>query len=516
MAKKPKQRAIRTQLRAASKIQEAALQAKADALMEDPTPLVPVCHGHRSHFWWVQRGVGKVWESRGNLRKLGFRSRWGPPIARAFAATLLAAGGREDQIIMLQVKTPIGTFPIASRGKAKRDHLLGVQYFDDRQLRLFLVRDLARTKGLAFYSMPDGGIACGGKHAKPPEAFVAAEAQALGLLKDPEGWGCAHAIHADERLALHWKPAGVRLRKCAACAREGNTLHTLVQHIAANKVLEGFEVTVRLAPMPEKGASPVPLPAEVPLDPSALERYKKGELDDAGLLRAQRQARVAHLRTLPGPLYVNAGVSYGKDAEAFIASLQPKALEETALRAAFEDHDKPVVVEAGTPAKVLAELWQARGLAMLEAISGSAEVARSIHEAHDVAGKGVGPALQQAQARGQRAAAEAGLPAYQGLPPAALLADQVARAHRAHGRRAALDALEQGAERAPKGVVHALELALDAGAGKGWKYSPTEVDLAQTLLPKAKALLAAGPSDYDAALRALAAAAGVSEALRRA
>lgn len=516
MAKKPKPRAMRTQLRAASKVQERELQAKAAALTEDPGRIVPACHGHRTHFARAQRGVARVWAIKDHEAKLSFWTRWGHPIARAFAATLLVARGDAEQIIMLQMKTPLGTVPIAVRGKAKREHLVGIQYFDDRKLRLFLVSDLVKKKGLAFYSMPEGGIACGGSQARPPPEFVRAEAEALGLMKDPEGWACAHAIHASEKLTLHWKAAGAKLRKCAACAREGNTLHTIVQHIAARGVLEAFEVQVDLEPLPQKGQAPAELPAKVPLDPSALERYKKGEIDDAGLLQAQRAARLAGLRTLPGPLYANGGVVYGRDVEAFLDSLGPKPLERAALAAVLAGHDKPVVVEGGTPAKVLAELWKERGLAALEAVAGSAEVAKAIYDAHDVASKGVGPALQQAQARGLRHATDAALPTYRDLPPAPRLADAVARAHRAHGKAAALAALERNEDPRLKGLVHAFELALGAGQGKEWKYGPTEQDLARTLEPKAAALLAVPPSEYDAALRALARAAGVSEELRRA
>lgn len=515
MAKKPKQRGLRTQLRAASKVQERGLQEKAQRLTEDPSHLIPTCVGHRSHFTGAQRAVARVWAKRDSDWWLGFWSRWGNPIARAFAATLMVARASEDQIIMLQVKTPIGTYPVAMRGKAKRDHVVGVQYFDDRKARLFLVRDLVKKSGLAFYSMPEGGIACGGKRARPPEEFVRAECQSLGLGTDPEGWACPHAIHAEERLTLHWKAAGVKLRKCAACAREGNTLHTIVQHIAAKGVLDQFEVRVDLAPLPEKGSMPAKPPSEVPLDKAALERYRKGEIEDGGLLQAQRAARLAHLRTQPGPLFVNNGVTFGRDAEAFIASLQPKPLEQTALTAALAAWDKPVVMEGGTPAKVLSELWKDRGLAALEAVAGSAEVAQQVYDGHDVAAKGVGPALQQAQSRGLRAATESVLPTYAKLPPAARLADKVARAHRAHGRAAALAVLDAEDGASLKGLVHAFELALDAGQGKEWKYSGTEQGLAATLHPDAAALLRAEPAEYHAALQALARAAGVSEELPR-
>lgn len=514
MPKKP--RMMRTQLRAASKLQERELQAKAERLAERPGLALPRCHGHRSHFRALERAVAKVREARLEPGKLAKLTRRGPPLARAFAATFLLGRGGDEQLIMLQVKTPLGKVPVASRGKAKAHHLVGVQYFDDRQLRLMLVGDLVKRKRLAFYSMPEGGIACGGRAATPPPEFVESEARSLGLAKDPQGWGCAHAMQADERLTLHWKAAGVSLRKCASCLGDTNTLHTIVQHVAARRVLEGFDVRVELAPLPSEGGQPAELPAEAPLDPAALERYRKGELNDAGLLQAQRAARLAHLRTLPGPLFVNNGVSYGRDLAAFVASLGPTPLEAAALRGGLEGWTKPLVVERGSPSKVLGELWPERGQAALEAVAGSAEVAREIFRAHDAGAKGVGPALQQAQARGLRRATDEALPAYKHLPPAPRLADAVARAHRAHGRAAAVAVLDAIDDPRLKGLVHAFELALGAGKGREWKYAPLDIDLARQLQPHAAALLRASPEAYHDALQGLARALGVTEDLRRA
>jgi hypothetical protein len=506
---------MRTSLRSASKVQERGLQALADRLAGEPALALPVCVGHASHFKRAQKAVMKAWEARDDPAKLAKLARGGPPLGRAYAATLLM-GQTDEQVIMLQVNTPFGKVPVASRGKAKAIHLVGMQHLDDRKLRLMMVIDLVTRKRLAFYSMPGGSLICGGKSAAPPAEFVQAEVQGLGLIKDPEGWGCAHAIHAPERLTLRWAPAGTSLRKCGACAREGNMLHTIVQHMAAPRVLEGFEVQVELAPLPAQGSQAVELPTSPPLDPAALERYRKGELDDAGLIAAQKATRLAQLRTLPGPLYVNNGVSFGADLDAFLTSLGPTPLEATALRGALQGHTKAVVQERGSPSKVLTELWPERGRPALEAVASSAAIAEQIFAAHDVGAKGVGPALQQAQARGLREQTDSSLPSYRDLPPAARLADKVARAHRAHGRGAAIAALEQSDDARVKAVVHAFELALGAGQGKEWKYSPTEQDLAHTLQGHAAALLAAEPARYHEHLAALARAAGVSEELRRA
>lgn len=511
-----KQRRMRTSLRAASKVQERSLQALAEKLAEEPSLVLPECRGHGSHFKRAQKAIARAWEARNDEKKLEKLTRRGHPFGRAYAATLFVGRAREEQVIMLQVPTPWGKVPIASRGKAKAAHLVAMQNFDDRKMRLLLVLDLAKRKRLNFYSLAKGGIVCAGKRGPPPPEFLEGEAESLGLMKDPEGWACPHAIHAPERVTVRWTLAHAAFRRCGACAKEGNMLHTILEHVAAREMLAGFDVQVDLAPLPTAGAMPAEKPPATPLDPAALERYKKGELDDAGLLVAQRAARLAHLRTLPGKRFVNNGTDYGRDVEAFVASLGASPLEALALGAALAEGDKPIVQERGSAVKVLAELWQERGVAALEAVAGSRDIAEALHREHDVAAKGVGLALQQAQQRGKRSATDAALPSYRDLPAPAKLADTVARAHRAHGRAAALAALEQSQDARLKGLVHALELALGAGQGKEWKYSPIELGLAEQLRPHAATLLAASPEKYHDALRSLARAAGVSEELRKA
>ncbi|MCA1813167.1 MAG: hypothetical protein LC624_04355, partial [Halobacteriales archaeon] len=359
-----------------------------------------------------------------------------------------------------------------------------------------------------FYSMPEGAgalLVCAGKDGKPPEAFVRDAAASLSLMKDPQGWGCPHAVQQGDKVVVRWPGAGA-FRRCGQCA-QGHTLLGIAEHIGAPDALALFTVEVELASL--QGGEGLPQPA---LDAAALERYKKGELDDQGLLDAQRAARVAGLKELGKPLLVNDRVVHAS-AASFIASLRPTPLEEKALAAALDGYARPVVVERGTPAKVLAELWPERGVAALTAAGGSEEVARDIHAKHDVGAKGVGSALQQAQQRGARAATDAALPTYADLPPAAWFADRVARAHHAHGKQAALQALGQTAPGVPAGVVHAFERALGHG-GQQWKYTPLDLDVATQLEPHAARLIAARPEQYHAALQALARAAGVSEELR--
>jgi len=516
MAKKP--RAARSRLRAASKVQERGLATTAQELLDHPEQVVPRCEGHRSHFKRDTKGVQRVWEHRDDLDKLASLAKRGPPLARAYAATLVAAFQGEEEgakLIMLQVPTPFGVVPVVSRGKARAAHLVSMQNHTDRKLRLVGLLELVKKKKLHFFSMPDGGVVCTGREPAPPKAFIEHEARELGLLRDPEGWGCPHAVNAEERLTVRWKAAGLTMRRCGACAGERNTLGVFVTHAAGPRLAEGFEVRVDLAPLPLAGSRPVDLPPSADLDPVALERYQKGELSDLGLLEAQRAARLGHVAKLDGPLYVHGGVSYGADLEEFLAALKPTPVEDRALRAALADWKRPVVLEKGSAARLLADLWPERGLAALEAVAGNVEVAKTLYAEHDVSARGVGPSLAKAQARGSRVATDSALPVYRDLPPGPRLADAVARAYRAQGRPAAVAVLEGASPSEPKSVVHALELALGAGASKQWKYNPTELDLARQLESQAKVLLDAPAERYHEALQALAKALGFPDELKR-
>ncbi|MCA1813071.1 MAG: hypothetical protein LC624_03855, partial [Halobacteriales archaeon] len=192
-----KQRRMRTSLRSASKVQERGLAESAERLANHPEWAVPRCEGHRDHFARARKHAARVAGHADDAEKLGKLARRGHPYARAYAATLLVGLHDPEGVVMQNVKTPWGMAAIAVRGSAKPMHLVAMQHLSDRKLRAFLVIDIAKKKKLTFYSMPEGAgalLVCAGKDGKPPEAFVRDAAASLSLMKDPQGWGCPHAV----------------------------------------------------------------------------------------------------------------------------------------------------------------------------------------------------------------------------------------------------------------------------------------------------------------------------------
>jgi hypothetical protein len=172
---------IRTGARAASKVQEKELIKKAKRLSRNPELIIPQCGGEcrRCIFDKTRAQLRRVQQAMeaGNERLLSGYAKHGDALARAYAATLsIALAGKAPYLAVF--RTPFGEVPYAYRGKAKREKLIGVQYFDDPKLRLLSVVDLVHKRGLHIYSAKDT-MTCTGREPKPPSQFVQQMLQGL-------------------------------------------------------------------------------------------------------------------------------------------------------------------------------------------------------------------------------------------------------------------------------------------------------------------------------------------------
>lgn len=494
---KPKRR--KATLHSTGKVTEADLLSRARALADDPSLACPECVGACVFFSPVaaaRKGIAKVHAVKDDEAKLERLAATGNDLVRAYAATLLIA--RADRLpYVADLKLPGISAPYVVRGKAKPFQLAGLLNHHDRQLRLLSVSPWARKRKLHFWSTADG-IVCTGKRRVAPRAFLEAEAEELDLEQHGDAFVCAHPDADRVRLAFEGTPT--TLERCPACADETPLLAEAARHVAAPDLLGLFRVEVALAPL--QGA-PVDASFELPAD--VLLAYRQGKLRDAELVEAARAARATAIKARPARALV-AGDRAFADADAFLAALAPTPAEATALRGALARHEGPVVLERASAARALAELWPTHGRAMLEAAAGDAETAARLHR-ESVTPEQAVDLVRRADREGAHRAGLAGLPNYARLPPAAALADAVARAFRSQGAEAAA---RLAAERSPqaKGVALALLEAMGQAKGQEWRFAVTDQELAAALAPSAQRLLRGEPSGYHAALVDVSHAAG--------
>ena len=500
---KPKRR--KATIHSAGKVTEQELLENARRLYEDPSLATPICEGPCVWFSPVkaaQRAIPKVHAARDDEKALARHASRGNELARAYAATLLLAKSEKVPIVA-DLRLPGENVPYVMRGKAKPFFLAGLQHHEDRALKLLSVAPWARKRGLHFYSA-ERGIVCTGARAAPPADFLDEEADLLGLKAEGSARTCGHA---DDRVALRWLGSDAVFERCGACAGPGSLLAEVRKHVAVPRVEKQFELDVRLRPL--QGASAdvgVTVPAEV------RAAYMGGKVSDAQLLEAARNARVGALRT-GAPSYV-AGDTVYADADAFVRALSPDPASEQALRAALAAHAGSVVLDRGTLARAIAELWPEHGRRMLEAVSDAA-TAQRLHKEKPQPDEAV-ELVRRAAREGAGRAALAALPAYDALPPAASAADAIARAFRGQGRDAAVRVAQERANVAKaKGVALAMLVALQAQQGQEWRFTHSDKDVAEGLAPHVEQLLRGPAESYHDALVAVTRGSGETGEVKR-
>lgn len=498
MPKKPRRKAT---LHSAGKVTEAELLERARALDDDPSLATPICEDGCVFFSPVvaaRKGIARVHEAREDEAKLQKLASRGNELAKAYAATvLLARSGKVPYVADLKIMGE--AVPYVMRGTAKPFFLAGLQNYDDRAHRLLSVMPWVRKRRLHFFSA-NRGIVCTARRAKPPVDFVEEEMEILGLERQGPGvYACEHGGAASGRdtLVLDWLAAGERIERCEECLDEGSTLGSLLRHMAGPKLLTQFDVTVRLAPFKARAGGPPP--ADPPLPAALKQGYLSAKLADKAFLDAAHAARLAALRASSERIYVADAETYGSDVDAFLRALAPTDVEERALRAGIAAHSGPLVIERGTSARALHELWPRQGRVMLEAVSDTA-TADSIYR-EKATHEEVAEMVRRAGREGSARAALAGLPTYVGLPPAADAAHAIARAFRASGPEAAARVAQERASAAKaKGVALAFLQALGASRGQEWRFSHGDHDTAASLKEAVGRLLNGPAEGYHEAL----------------
>ena len=517
-------------IRAPSKTMERDIIERAERLAKDPSLVLPVIvpPATKDPFDGLRRKLERVSRLAGNEKRLKFFANWSDPITKAYAGTLmLAAAGKAPY--MAVIKLPQGDVTYAFRGKAKKEKLAGMQWFDHPLYRLLLYLDLSKGRGgLHFYSTPKALYCSGSQPGAPPEYVAFAMQQVKAPIKEvaPGVWACPHLDAEAVRegravegtyLRLWWRSARTAVGVCDRCARAkgGSTLHSLAEHMAVPGLDDDLEPSVRHRPKGALGCAVCDGIAARLTGEESVPKYVKGELDDTGLMDAHVSAAEEAAREGQGCHFILDGRCYGTDARAFVQALSPSEEERLALEAVLPMVDRPLVLEGATPAKILVEVWGAHGRDALRAVTvGDEELVDRFIEDPE-ATSSPSKVLRRAMVEGRKRNIISKLPTYGRLPVIAAFADSVARAHMTEGADGALKTLEKerGADHKVKSVAYAFLLVIGKEANREWQYDRTEKEFATFLRPRVEGLLAATPDTYHEALQALLSATGSTERL---
>lgn len=490
---------------------EKDLLDKSSRLAEDPSLLLPKSEQacRRCSFDKLLRKMEKVQRYKDNAEALIGLAAHGDQLVRAYAATIsLYASGK---IPFLTVrKLPVGDVSFAIRGKVDPEKLIGVQYFDDPDLRLLAFWDIARDEDLHIYSEEEG-LKCSDAPRAPPD-FVK-EALASTSYELAADRSCGHP-GAPIVLLLTWRSAGVAVSICSDCAGDVNLLHELTSRIAARDPADDFSVEVRYAPncISHSGCA---TKSPFSISSSLRDKYRKAEVDDATLIDRCLAERKAELRRTSGELYILGSACYGKDKEAFVRALKGSEAEVKAISGVVRSRPMVVISSSEQTAKAIADMWQEQRDALLGQVS-APEVWRPLLEQSP--SMPPGQMVQEAYRLQRAKGIVERLPRYTSRGPIGSMADDLARAFKTEGKAGMMRTMDRypAKEHRGKAVVYGFLSAVGEADARAWQFTPEEKDFGRYLAGFVKALMESEGEAYDEALRNVLTASGASENLVRA
>ncbi len=505
-------------VRRASGVREHDLVARAKVLRESVDPLLPrlTDDAPREKFDRLRADLEEVREARDDAKRLDKMSRWGDPLARAYAGLLR---------YYLDPTTPtVATFPIAggegsfaTLSRSTREAELAVQQSDDPTRLLIGYVDWSR-KGLYFFAGRKV-LWCTGRSPRPPGEVITERVDELPYRTVPEpgtrALVCPHLAAHEARpyLEVGWPGADRTFRVCRKCAKDDrHLLGSLSEGSAVPDPSAAFPVEVELNVQCRGG--PECVHARLPPLPRSLRRsYELGRLSDAALLDAYRAEIRPTIEGTRRTTLVAGGVCYGDHVAEFLEALHPTALERRALGVALEPAPGYFEVDEATASRALERLWPEHAEEIVGAITEDEEEARrALQEARDAPGRIV-EILKRAQRRGEERELLDALPRYSRLTSEAAWVDRVARAYRTHRETGAERTLLQSLPREGKerGLAYAFLLALGRAPAHAWQFTPTEQEFGTSLAAPARSVLNAPAAGYHAAMDRLLRAAGVAD-----
>ncbi|MCG7845017.1 MAG: hypothetical protein MIO90_06265 [Methanomassiliicoccales archaeon] len=469
---------------------EKEMLATSKRLADDPSLIIPRCldQVRKSPFARVEKDLDKVLRYKDDPERLIKLAARGDQLVRAYAAAIsLSASGKLPYLTTADL--PTGVVSFAMRGKVDREKLIGIQHFDDPDLRLLAYWDIAREKKMHIYSA-EKGLFCSISGPKAPEEYVKEMLENLPY-RTVDG-SCGHNDRAAVR--IHWTSANKEIRVCVDCASDVNTAHHLMARVAAPEPFDDLKVSVEHAYIggrPEcKGDFSTP--------PALIEKYLQGELDDAGLIAAYVQAKGEWMCSR-GKIYILGQECFGQDGEAFLNALKGNELERKALQAVIAG-DAPIVSGQNQAGKVIGEIWEAHGRTMLAAVSDDMTAARVM----DMKELTPGQMMAEASRLVQEREVLCSLPDLTQLGPLGQLADSLARAYKVDGAQAMLRLIERSdKEHRSRAICFAFLEAVGEGPSRKWQFSNEEREYGAHLSSMAKAMVASCGEEYHQALLGL-------------
>ncbi|MFO7792718.1 MAG: hypothetical protein R6W73_07050 [Candidatus Saliniplasma sp.] len=499
----------------ASKTEQKKLVQNAKELQKDPMKIVPECQGSclLCKFGRVKRKVKKIEKVKEDKESLKKYAKRGPGLSKALAGTLLLAIAEEAPRLGT-ARTPKGSLSYAKRGSARSNRLIGVQHFDDPNLRLIAYTKEAK-KGYFLYSVGDKVI-CTGKKDDPPEPFVndSIANSSYRFKSKNDKYYCRSAYRGKERthFELYWRSSDKRFIIDSRCAnKKSNLFMELVSGMISKDNSESFSIQAEYIMDCRADCDNCRFENSLGVKSDLKEDYFGGKISDDKFIQRFEDDSFNKIKKRE-TVYAIGNRCYGKDVRKFLSDLRYEDWEEPAVKAAIKGTEG-LVLESGTVNEFFTKLWREHGLRAVLAVIRDKRKAKKIYEKYDIDETMPRDILKKALEIKKQDEKLSSLPEFKSLPPKAKLADEIAKVYKVEGKESAIQKLEdfEISDTRMRSIAYGFMKALGEGSSIQWKYSESEVESGEFMEEYIKKLLDATGEEYARALQDLLKMSGSTE-----
>ncbi len=491
----------------ASKTEQKKLVQNAKELQKDPMKVVPECKGScfLCKFGRVKRKVKKIEKYKDDEEALKKYSKSGPDLSKALAGTLLLAiAGKAPRLGT--ARTPKGEVSYAKRGSAKSKRLIGLQHFDDPNLRLIAYTKEAK-KGYYLYSVGDR-VVCTGKKDDPPEKFVKESItnSSYGFKYEKNVYYCNRFSKDRDNtyFELKWESADKRFIIDSRCAKsDSNLFMELVNGMISKDNSKSFKIKAEYKMDCRTDCKNCRFGGDINVDSDLKDDYFSGKMSDDKLIELFEKDSFNSVKRKEN-VYAIGNRCYGKDLVGFLKELRYEDHEKPAIQAAVKGTDG-LVLENGTVNEFFSKLWDRKGMEAINSLIHDKKTSKELYEKYDLDKTHPREILKKALKIKQKNEKLSNLPEFKKLPPKAKLADELAKTYKIEGRESAVKKLEDIKidDTRTRSLAYGFMKALGEGDSLRWKYSESEVESGEFMEGYIETLLEADGKEYARALKNL-------------
>ncbi|MEW5936610.1 MAG: hypothetical protein AB1665_02170 [Candidatus Thermoplasmatota archaeon] len=489
----------RSRIGTAPKAVARAFKRIAEDAAANPSHILPRCTSKCGSCPWrsTEDKMTYLASLMGRRNKLLWASKWGEPLVRGYASLLLlskeeipyianaCAGGRQVSYVL--------------RGSAPKEVMIGMLNPEEPEVRLLAYRSSAGRKGVTVCSTGKGLYCIGkGEEFSPGVLGELLSETPYVCSSIPSGFRCAHKGGKGSSRLLVIDLQGTKIEICSRCISQEHSIPRFLKgRLAGRRAMQGLSCGTMLSLDCSSDCAPCPIEGFEPMLKPLAAQYLAGKVSDAKALSSVIEDR---MRGIKKRIIILGEKCCGSDVECAVRELGCRDAEAKALRAALSEYHRPLLIESPSFGRVMAALWEERGLEALKALTTEERARIFMRETGHPA-----EILRKVVEEERAAQVLSRLPVYHVMGQCARFLDSVARVYKVRGAKAACEEIERHSkhEGATRALGFAMLKALGTETSKAWQYSKEEQELGTALASLASELLSAEGEKYDEALRSL-------------